>query len=44
MDEIRAIKAWLIEQSKPKAPGRAFFLSEQRWPLHRSTFNLMLSK
>jgi type 1 fimbriae regulatory protein FimB len=35
-DEIRAIKAWLVERSRMKAPGRAFFLSEQRKPLHRS--------
>jgi type 1 fimbriae regulatory protein FimB len=39
-DEIRAIKAWLVERARLKAPGkvlgRAFFLSEQRKPLHRS--------
>jgi len=35
-DEIRAIKAWLVERTRMKAPGRAFFLSEQRKPLHRS--------
>ena len=34
-DEIRAIKAWLVERSRMKAPGRTFFLSEQRKPLHR---------
>jgi type 1 fimbriae regulatory protein FimB len=34
--EIRAIKAWLVERTRMKAPGRAFFLSEQRKPLHRS--------
>ena len=27
-----------------KAPGRTFFLSEQRKPLHRSTVNLALRK
>jgi type 1 fimbriae regulatory protein FimB len=43
-DEIRAIKAWLIERARMKAPGRSFFLSEQRRPLHRSTVNLMLQK
>ena len=43
-DEIRAIKAWLVERARMKAPGRAFFLSEQRKPLHRSTVNLMLHK
>ena len=43
-DEIRAIKAWLVERSRMKAPGRSFFLSEQRKPLHRSTVNLLLRK
>ena len=36
-DEIRAIKAWLVERTRMKAPERTFFLSEQRKPLHRST-------
>jgi type 1 fimbriae regulatory protein FimB len=35
-DEIRAIKAWLVERTRMKAPCRTFFLSEQRKPLHRS--------
>jgi type 1 fimbriae regulatory protein FimB len=43
-DEICAIKAWLVEWARMKAPGRAFFLSEQRKPLHRSTVNLALRK
>ena len=43
-DEIRAIKAWLVERARMKAPGRSFFLSEQRKPLHRSTVNLALRK
>ena len=43
-DEIRAIKAWLVERARMKAPGRAFFLSEQRRPMHRSTVNLLLRK
>lgn len=43
-DEIRAIKAWLVERPRMKAPGRSFFLSEQRKPLHRSTVNLLLRK
>jgi type 1 fimbriae regulatory protein FimB len=43
-DEIRAIKAWLVERARLKAPGRSFFLSEQRKPLHRSTVNLALRK
>jgi type 1 fimbriae regulatory protein FimB len=42
--EIRAIKAWLVERARMKAPGRTFFLSEQRKPLHRSTVNLALRK
>ena len=43
-DEIRAIKAWLVERTRMKAPGRTFFLSERRKPLHRSTVNLALRK
>lgn len=43
-DEIRAIKAWLVERARMKAPGRSFFLSEQRKPLHRSSVNLLLHK
>ena len=43
-DEIRAINAWLVGRSRMKAPGRSFFLSEQRKPLHRSTVNLALRK
>ena len=43
-DEIRTIKAWLVERTRMKAPGRTFFLSEQRKPLHRSTVNLALRK
>jgi type 1 fimbriae regulatory protein FimB len=43
-DEIRAIKALLVERARMKAPGRTFFLSEQRKPLHRSTANLLLHK
>ncbi len=43
-DEIRAIKAWQAERTRMKAPGRTFFLSEQRNPLHRSTVNLTLRK
>ena len=35
-DEIGAIKTWLVERTRMKAPRRAFFLSEQRKPLHRS--------
>lgn len=43
-DEIRAIKAWLVERAQMKAQGRSFFLSEQRRPVHRSTVNLLLRK
>ena len=44
VDKIRAIKAWLVERARMKAPGRSFFLSEQRKPLHCSTVNLLLRK
>ena len=43
-DEIRTIKAWLVERTRMKAPGRTFFLSEQRKPLHCSTVKLALRK
>jgi site-specific recombinase XerD len=43
-DKIRAIKAWLVERARMKAPGRSFFLSEQRKPLHCLTDNLLLPK
>jgi type 1 fimbriae regulatory protein FimB len=43
-DELRAIKAWLIERARMKPTGKAFFVSERRQPLHRSTVNLALRK
>jgi site-specific recombinase XerC len=38
-DELQAIKAWLIQRAKFAPTGNAFFVSEQRKPLHRSTVN-----
>jgi type 1 fimbriae regulatory protein FimB len=38
-DELRAIAAWLKERQRLKPPCPAFFVSEQRRPLHRSTVN-----
>jgi type 1 fimbriae regulatory protein FimB len=43
-DELRAIGAWLKERARMKPAGPAFFISEQRKPLHRSTVNLLLQK
>ena len=43
-DELRAVKAWLIQRARMKPTGKAFFVSEQRQPLHRSTVNLALQK
>ena len=43
-DELRAITAWLKERARMQPPGKAFFVSEQRQPLHRSTVNLALRK
>lgn len=43
-DELRAISVWLKERSRLKPPGKTFFVSEQRKPLHRSTVNLLLKK
>jgi type 1 fimbriae regulatory protein FimB len=34
-DELRVIKAWLIEHTKMKPPCRAFFISERRTALSR---------
>jgi type 1 fimbriae regulatory protein FimB len=36
-DEIRTIKAWLIERKKLKPEGDFFFVSERRLPLSRKT-------
>ena len=41
-DELRAISAWLKERARMKPAGKAFFVSEQRKPLHRSTVNLLM--
>jgi type 1 fimbriae regulatory protein FimB len=43
-DELRAVKAWLIQRARMKPTGKAFFVSEQRQALHRSTVNLALRK
>ena len=43
-DELRAVSAWLKERARMKPTGKAFFVSEQRKPLHRSTVNLALQK
>ena len=43
-DELRAVSAWLKERARMKPTGKAFFVSEQRKPLHRSTVNLLLRK
>jgi type 1 fimbriae regulatory protein FimB len=41
-DELKAIGAWLKQRARMKPTGKAFFVSEQRTPLHRSTVNLAL--
>jgi type 1 fimbriae regulatory protein FimB len=43
-DELRAVSSWLKERARMKPTGKAFFVSEQRQPLHRSTVNLALRK
>ena len=43
-NELRAVSAWLKERGRMKPTGKAFFVSEQRKPLHRSTVNLLLRK
>jgi type 1 fimbriae regulatory protein FimB len=42
--ELRAIAAWLKERAAMGPGGNAFFVSERREPLHRSTVNLLLAK
>jgi type 1 fimbriae regulatory protein FimB len=41
-DELRAISAWLKERVRMKPMSKAFFVSEQRKQMHRSTVNLLL--
>jgi type 1 fimbriae regulatory protein FimB len=41
-DELRAVSAWLKERARMKPTGKAFFVSEQRKPMHRSTVNLLM--
>src|SRR5260370_31755619 len=43
-DELRTISAWLKERARMKPPSsvRTFFITEQRKPWHRSTFNLVI--
>src|ERR1700674_5676121 len=43
-DELRAVAAWMKHRARMKPTGKAFFVSEQRKPLHRSTVNLALRK
>jgi type 1 fimbriae regulatory protein FimB len=43
-EELRSIKAWLKVRDRLKPEGKAFFVSEQLRPLHRSTVNLALKK
>jgi type 1 fimbriae regulatory protein FimB len=41
-DEIRAIKAWLVDRVRMKPETDAFFISERRSPLSRKTAWLMI--
>src|ERR1035438_729874 len=41
-DELRAVRTWLRERARMKPTCKAFFVSEQRKPSHRSTVNLAL--
>ncbi|MFZ0927645.1 MAG: tyrosine-type recombinase/integrase [Syntrophobacteraceae bacterium] len=43
-DELRVIKAWLTDRATLKATGRAFFVSQYRKPLNRSTAWLTIRK
>jgi type 1 fimbriae regulatory protein FimB len=41
-DELRAIKAWLVERARMKPETDAFFISERRGPLSRKTVWFMI--
>src|SRR5213594_3405461 len=41
-DELRAIKAWLIERARMQPETVAFFVSERRSPLSRKTAWLLI--
>ena len=41
-DELRVIKAWLVERARMKPETGAFFISERRSPLSRKTAWLMI--
>ena len=43
-DELRLIKAWLIERAKLKPTGKAFFVSQHRKTLNRRTAWLAIRK
>ena len=43
-EELAAIRAWLRERKALQPGGNAFFVSERRRPLHRSTVNALLTK
>ena len=36
-DELRSIKAWMVERKSMKTAGDAFFISERRRPMNRKT-------
>lgn len=42
--ELRAIAAWLKERARMEPECDAFFVSEQRRPMHRATVNLLIDK
>jgi type 1 fimbriae regulatory protein FimB len=42
--ELRAIAAWLKQRARMAPESNAFFVSEQRRPMHRSTVNLLIGK
>jgi type 1 fimbriae regulatory protein FimB len=41
-DELRAIKAWLVERARMKPETDAFFVTERRGPLSRKTAWVMI--
>ena len=43
-DELRVIKAWLVERARMKPETDAFFISERRRPLSRKTVWFMIGR
>jgi type 1 fimbriae regulatory protein FimB len=43
-DELRAVKAWLMERVRMKPRGTTLFVSERRQPLSRKTVWVLIRR